>query len=447
MTELDLLAARGNRISSDESNIGTVPLVMAKRFGPSFSSALLRWLDIAMASVASGYARSPRSTPAATSVEHSWDLLLAASSAVPREALLARMRDILQSPVDWQALLRLADHHGASYVLHEKLSSLSAEVPPAILSSLRVTYQSNVQRSLLLARELFRILDCLDEHGIEAIPYKGLVLSELYYGDIAMRQAGDNDVFIRRRDIMRAKDAMHTLGYKPREPIPAAAEQDYLSYGYECAFDSPAGKNLLELQWALEPRFYSVDYDMDELFARAVKVTVAGRQVKTPSPEDLVLVLSVHAAKHAWGRLMWLCDIARIVQRQSLNWQWIQEQTLQLGVERIVHITLLLVKNLLGTEIPVRVQRELDADHAAQEFARQFAAQLAAGASHGELGVGYFWLTMRLRERPSDRWKFLTRLAFTPGPGEWDAMRLPKPLFPLYRVVRLARLAARLTGG
>jgi hypothetical protein len=57
--------------------------------------------------------------------------------------------------------------------------------------------------------------------------------------------------------------------------------------------------------------------------------------------------------------------------------------------------------------------------------------------------VAYFRLMMRLRERPADRVSFLQRLIFTPGPGEWQVVHLPAPLFPLYRLVRLSRLAAR----
>jgi hypothetical protein len=372
--------------------------------------------------------------------------LLAACSAGPSAAAPQHLPELLQASIDWQAVLRLADHHGISCLLYESLSQLGTHVPAGILASLQSSYQTNVQRSLLLGRELFRVLDCLDAQGVEAIPYKGLVLSDMYYGDMAMRQSGDNDLFIRKSDVKRAKDALGTLGYIVRETIPEAAERDYLTYGYECTFDSSAGKNLLEIQWALQPRFYSVDYDMDGLFARAQKVTVAGRELKTPSPEDLILVLSVHAAKHAWERLIWLCDIARILQRQSLNWEWIRNQAWQLGIVRILHITLLLVRNLVRIEIPVQVERELDADHAAQQFSKQFAGELAAGTAHGELGVAYFRLMMQLRERTIDRWKFLTRLAFTPGPGEWNAVRLAKPLFPLYRVVRLARLAARCAG-
>jgi hypothetical protein len=58
--------------------------------------------------------------------------------------------------------------------------------------------------------------------------------------------------------------------------------------------------------------------------------------------------------------------------------------------------------------------------------------------------MAYFRLMMELRERRRDRFSFWWRLLFTPGAGEWSAVRLPGPLFPLYRVVRLGRLAGRL---
>jgi hypothetical protein len=58
--------------------------------------------------------------------------------------------------------------------------------------------------------------------------------------------------------------------------------------------------------------------------------------------------------------------------------------------------------------------------------------------------IAYFRLMMRLRERWQDRARFLCRLVFTPSVSEWTAVRFPKPLYPLYRVVRLWRLAKRL---
>ncbi len=176
-------------------------------------------------------------------------------------------------------------------------------------------------------------------------------------------------------------------------------------------------------------------------------MTVAGRVMKTPSPEDLLLILSMHAAKHVWGRLLWLCDIAQIVQRENLNWDWIRFRAQELGIERILHVTLLLANRLLAAEIPASMENPVVADRAAQAFADEISLAVAAGVTYEEQQASYFRLMMRLRERRRDRMRFLARLTFTPGPGEWETVRLPKSLFPLYRIVRLARLAARCVRG
>jgi hypothetical protein len=386
--------------------------------------------------------------------------MLAASWPNPGEDDLGRIRSLIGSPsvignplignpslertVEWEAVLGLAEQHGTVSLLHQNLSRLGDEVPSGVRAALRQSYERNVHKSLFIARELIRILDCIEGLGIDVVPYKGIVLAEVYYGDMALRQSGDMDLFVRRHEVARIKNAVRDLGYTPRLPIPADAEEDYMASGYECSFDSPAGKNLLELQWALQPRFYAVDFDMNGLFERAADVAVAGRRVKTPSPEDLLLVLSVHAAKHVWGRLIWLCDIAQILKRKNLNWDWVQARARELGIERILHITLLLANRFLGTAIPAPIEKSIFADRTARALAEEIAAGVAAGASYEAEQIAYFRLMMRLRERRADRLRFLARLTFTPGPGEWEAVRLPRPLFPLYRLVRLARLASRL---
>jgi hypothetical protein len=369
--------------------------------------------------------------------------MLAASSANPSSSGLPLARHLQEKPLNWDSVLHLANQHGTTSLLHQNLAPLNGIVPIAVLQSLRRAYDHNIHKSLFLAGELIRILDCLTDLSIEVIPYKGVVLSEAYYGDMALRQSGDMDLFVRKADVARIKAAVCDLGYTPRVFVPKDAEPSYIAAGYEWTFDSAAAKNLLELQWALQPRYYAVDFEMEGLFERAVNATLAGRLVKTPSPEDLLLILSMHAAKHVWGRLIWLCDIAQIVQRENLNWDWTRSRARELGIERILHVTLLLANRLLAAEIPLAIENTVVADRAAQAFADEISMAVAAGVTYAEQQVSYFRLMMRLRERRLDRMRFLTRLTFTPGPGEWEAVPLPKGLFPLYRIVRLARLAAR----
>ena len=163
------------------------------------------------------------------------------------------------------------------------------------------------------------------------MPYKGVALAEWLYGDIALRQAGDIDLLDPPAELPRIRDAVRELGYTPHLALSAAEERAYLKSGYECAFDGAAGPNLLEVQWAIQPRFYAVDFDMDAL--------VPARRQRSPSPDideyaltrRFILVLSVHAAKHVWGRLIWLCDIARIMSIPTLDWTWIASQATTLG--------------------------------------------------------------------------------------------------------------------
>lgn len=328
-------------------------------------------------------------------------------------------------------------------MLYQNLGAVASVFPAAVLESLHQRYITNVQKALFLACELGRILDCANALGVELIAYKGIVLSEAYYGDMAMRQAGDIDLFVRKCDVIRIKSALRELGYVPTLHIPGDSEADYLASGYEYSFDGAAGKHLLELQWALQPRFHAVDYDMDGLFARAVEVRAAGRKIKIPSPEDLLLVLCVHAAKHVWGRLTWLCDIAQILRRGNLNFYLVLSRAHELGIMRILHVTLLLANRFIEMPIPVEIESAISADRAADAFADEVTPSIVAGISWEEHKMSYFRLMMRLRERRSDQIRFVTRLTFTPGPGEWQAMKLPRLLSPLYKAVRMVRLAAR----
>jgi len=381
-------------------------------------------------------------------LEAEWSLLRVACSEIPRQEKKDRLHQSLRKPVCWKLLFDLAEGHGALPLLYQALVDVENDfvdiVPPEQKSPLEQRYQTNLHKALFLSCELIRIVDRLSALGIEAMPYKGLALAETIYGDIALRQSGDIDLLIRPQDLPRIRDAVGELGYTPHMALSEAEERAYLKSGYEYAFDGAAGPNLLEVQWAIQPRFYAIDFDMAGLFQRAVTVRVAGHLMRTPSSEDLLLALSAHAAKHVWGRLVWLCDMARIMNLSVLNWSWIGSQAKTLGMVRILRVTMLLANQLLGAAIPGAAQESLPEDPGAVALADEIQAHIVSESSHNVESLAYFRLMMRLRERPADRLRFLQRLVFTPGPSEWQAVRLPGPLFPLYRLVRLSRLVAKL---
>ena len=54
-----------------------------------------------------------------------------------------------------------------------------------------------MRKGVELTRELARIMACLENHSVDAIPYKGPALAQAIYGDVAMRQFSDLDILIR----------------------------------------------------------------------------------------------------------------------------------------------------------------------------------------------------------------------------------------------------------
>jgi hypothetical protein len=222
----------------------------------------------------------------------------------------------------------------------------------------------------------------------------------------------------------------------------------WLRTGYERAFDSAAGKNLVEVQWALLPYFYGVDLGVEDLMARAGRTVVGGCDVPCLAPEDSLLVLCLHAAKHLWTRLIWLSDIAETLQTQSqaqtIDYSLAFGRARALGIDRILGVSFWLVKNVLRVQLPQAAEEMITADPRVSALGAEFAARLLRGASYDFESTEYFRLILKLRERRGDRWRYLWRLVWTPGVGDVAAVQLPEALFPLYRIVRMGRLMRKL---
>jgi hypothetical protein len=372
------------------------------------------------------------------------DLILACCGDDSDGRLSARVPQILRHGMDWERLVQLADHHGLVPLVFRRLSAeMDASRSPG-LEVLRQHDNANAHRTLWLTLELLNIHRHLQARGLEVLPYKGPVLAEALYGNVALRQFSDLDLLIRSDDLRTIKAALAELGYEPGLRLAQAAERDYLKSGYEYTFDGARGRNLLEIKWQILPRFYAIGFDVNDFFERAILVTIEGQKLRTLCDQDLMLVLCVHAAKHAWKQISWLCDIVQLARSHALDWVALQAKAENLGVARIVSVTFLLAHKLLGTALPAQLGIEIEKDRVAGLLAQHIAQLMVAEEDLDPESMAYFRLMMALRERRRDRFSFWWRLLFTPGAGEWSAVRLPGPLFPLYRVVRLGRLAGRL---
>jgi len=344
---------------------------------------------------------------------------------------------LFAAPLNWELVLKLAERHRLLAPLYTFLRERE-DVPGSIRSAIRARFEGNALRGLRFSAELARIAGRFADHKIDVLAHKGPALAQFLYGDPAMRQFGDLDFLVRVQDVSRAKALLRELSYESRIQLSPRQERAYLRSGYEYVFGTHAEQNLLELQWQVLPRFYSIAFEMESLFERSVEIEVQGFRLRTLGKEDLMLVLCVHAAKHEWSQLGMVRDIAALA-RWDVDWDWIESEARRLGILRILGISLLLGRNLAGVKMPeVMIEPECEESSARIQFSLVHEANLETES------LRYFRVMRRVRERWRDRVRLIWRLAITPSVGEWQAIRIPDSLFPLYRGVRAVRLLRRL---
>src|SRR5260370_29501663 len=196
-----------------------------------------------------------------------FDLLCALAGAELSPERRERIGNWNHSALDWSEVLRLAEYHGVlplaarNLIEHCRVKD-GRGLPSEVERSLRSAYEANLRRSLWFTAELARIMQHFERRQVRAVPYKGPVLAQALYRDLGLRSFSDLDFLISPADFERAKRALVEIGYRPSgEFKPAlespAAERLWLRTGYERSFDGSAGKNLLEVPWAVLPHFYA----------------------------------------------------------------------------------------------------------------------------------------------------------------------------------------------
>jgi hypothetical protein len=373
-----------------------------------------------------------------------FDLLAACCATTWRPTEHGNIERLLRSELHWEKLLRTAEHHGLTSLLLERLEISSRYVPREVMDELRSIFRLNAYRRLWFAYELGRIVENLRSAGIKVLAHKGPTLSVMLYGDIAQRQFHDLDFLVAPGDVAKATEILHVMGYESDMELEARAEKAYLRSGYERVFHSSHGRNLLEVQWRILPRFYAIDFDMRKVLARSQNIKVGNQLCTVLGSEDLLLALCVHAAKHVWTQMSWLRDITQLTVVRGLDWAFIGREAARLGIRRIVALNFLLADRLFGCGLPKSFEAWSN-DPATHALLPELMEIMQRGVAYQTESFAYFRLMMRLRERRRDRMRLLWRLASTPGIGEWKSVRLPGVLFPMYSLVRVGRLAKRLS--
>ena len=366
--------------------------------------------------------------------------LLRAVARPCRDRSAGTIPELAANITSWEGVVASAQQHGVLPMLYTRLAASGALIPAGALETMRRAFEGNAFFCLANAAELLEVLKAFQEAEIAAMPFKGVVLGASAYGDVTARNAGDLDLLIFHRDLQRATDILRNRGYALATKVLKDGTPEAEHY-FEYHFERHSDGMVLELRWRLEltqPRFRRV-LGMDWVWPRRQTVTLAGVDVPSLDPVTALLVLCMHGSRHTWSRLMWVCDVAKLLESEpSLDWASAKREAKRVGLWRCLAVGVLLAQRVAGASVPADVLESFAADGAALRLAGFF--ERCVLEDPGRLPDGplpYNIQILGFRDRAS---LVLSPTLLRPNARDRAVVKLPKYLDVLYYIVRPLRL-------
>ena len=232
-------------------------------------------------------------------------------------------------------------------------------------------------------------------------------------------------------------------------------EQAFLRTKAELCFrrDDPELRQLVDLQWKLSPGDW---IDPALLWKHAETVRIDGVELRTVQAEAEIAYLSFHGAKHLWGQLRWIVDLAALldgVGAADLDIDrlfTIARARIPDG-ERKISLALDLASSLVGDDRRRQLLSSSRRDRATRSAARQVSTWLFARGDDRvpahmsgvptSRKTRFFWTFPR---GPVAKARYYGRVLgnlVRPNQRDVATVRLPHALRALYVPVRIARIA------
>jgi hypothetical protein len=369
------------------------------------------------------------------------ELLLCCARTEASPEIVSRLRALAAADVDWDYLFQLARRHAVIPLLYSQLAREGADLIPASdLARLKLQYQENSARNIILADELCRLISLFNNAGIETIPYKGPALALFAYGNLALRRFVDLDVVVKKADVLRARDLLLAEGYVPGKSLSLAQQELLLKTQHNLQFARDNHRLLLELHWEVAPHLFASSVQENELWQNLITLNVNGMELKTLAADDLLFSLCVHGSRHLWERLGWICDVAELISRHQLNWPALLKRASETDSERMFLLGLHLAQKLLGAKLPPEVRQRCDNDTRLESLAANVIQHLFSGPTHvPATSTEIFKYNIGVRKSLSARARYFAYM-LRPTDSDFSSRSLPPGFGFAYYLMRPFRL-------
>ena len=229
-------------------------------------------------------------------------------------------------------------------------------------------YEEINHRITVLMDVLEEVATKLKENSIEIVALKNAGIAKALYINNACSPMGDLDLLVRSTDFTRAHAIIEQeLGFtfKFRSEFEEENLEEAFRGGGTEYFKMVDGyKVWLELQWRpIAGRWIQPHNEPNGNKLMDNSKSVKGSNVRILSPEDNLLQVALHTAKHSYVRAPGFrlhSDVDRVVRFQEINWDKFLSKVYELKLKTAVYFSLYYARELLNSPIPDYVLSQLN---------------------------------------------------------------------------------------
>jgi hypothetical protein len=257
----------------------------------------------------------------------------------------------------WDSLILESLRYDVAPLLYSRVKKFNGTVtiiPDAILQKLQKIHFSSAVKNVLLYDGLSEVCSALASEDIEVAILKGAHLAGIVYDDVALRPMTDLDILVKQKDLFKVERILLRMGYGPSGR--PGIEEQCAKHHHLIPF-TKQGKPPIEVHWTICPVGSPFRIDMNDIWGRAKKTTLAGATVFLLSPEDLLMHMCLHISfNHKFNcfTIKNMCDISEIITRygNDIDWERLVSIAGNSGITRYIYVALSLTETLLGVEMP-----------------------------------------------------------------------------------------------
>lgn len=222
-----------------------------------------------------------------TAEKQYFSLLRAALWGIPVEA---------KESIDWEAVMRIAEHHGNNVLLSDLAFNMdeSFRPSPPLAAYMQNEMRANLFKQMKLKQILVSAVKLLREHHIEPVLLKGFGLALLYTKPI-LRQFGDIDLYVGQQQFHKACSLLRSLpgSYNWGEEVEVGRHYN-IEFGH---YPMEVHRVSADIEDPKEAVFYNT-IEQDGLEDNRTRADLEGFEVTLPSKEFQVFFTFYHAWHH-----------------------------------------------------------------------------------------------------------------------------------------------------